>query len=126
PGMDGTGLAAALRPYTDSTELQIVMLASWNRPLDMADLPGLGIKACLTKPIRRSRLLNVLLQHSLGPDTPAGHGGMSSESLEPERPPILVAEDHEVNQLVVSELLRSLGYRCQIVSNGLQALTACR
>ncbi len=37
---------------------------------------------------------------------------------------ILVAEDNKVNQLVVKETLKSAGYLCDIVSNGLEACEA--
>ena len=96
--------------------------------MDLSELAGLGIKACLSKPIRRSRLLNVLLQHG---------GNASVEDIHPadddlktpgasRQLPILVAEDNEVNQLVVAELLRSLGQPCELVANGRLALQACQ
>jgi signal transduction histidine kinase/ActR/RegA family two-component response regulator len=40
------------------------------------------------------------------------------------RPRILVAEDNEINQLYMKELLRLLGYDCDIAANGEAALTA--
>lgn len=39
---------------------------------------------------------------------------------------ILVADDQELNQLVVTELLRILGVRCDTAQDGLEAVDACR
>lgn len=39
---------------------------------------------------------------------------------------ILVAEDNRVNQIAMNALLKQLGYRCDIVSNGVQAMEACQ
>ncbi|MEP6390343.1 MAG: ATP-binding protein [Halioglobus sp.] len=38
---------------------------------------------------------------------------------------ILVAEDSEVNQLIISAMLGKLGYRATLVSNGIEAIRAC-
>ncbi len=40
------------------------------------------------------------------------------------KPRILVAEDNEINQLYMKELLRLIGYDCDIAANGEAALTA--
>ncbi len=39
---------------------------------------------------------------------------------------ILIAEDNEVNQMVASEILTRVGYECDIVANGQQAVEAVR
>ena len=41
-------------------------------------------------------------------------------------PLILVAEDNEVNQKVLREQLKLLGYRAETTGNGIEALAACR
>jgi signal transduction histidine kinase len=38
------------------------------------------------------------------------------------RPVVLVAEDHPVNQMVISEQLAALGYECEIADDGVEAL----
>jgi len=39
---------------------------------------------------------------------------------------ILVVEDNPVNQKVVVRMLSKIGYRCDVVSNGLDAVVACQ
>ena len=41
-----------------------------------------------------------------------------------EKSRILLAEDNEVNQLVVTELLANAGYRCDVVGDGIRAIDA--
>ena len=38
---------------------------------------------------------------------------------------ILVAEDDDVNQLLINAMLKKLGYNATLVSNGIEALQAC-
>ncbi|OYW13210.1 MAG: hypothetical protein B7Z55_17215, partial [Planctomycetales bacterium 12-60-4] len=127
PKTEGTVLASQLKQSSAGANLKIALLASWNRTIDQSELQRLGILASLTKPIRRSRLLNLLLKHLEQPvsdgvaPTEAASSSESATAL-----PILVAEDHEVNQLVITELLRSLGHTCEIAANGKLALEACQ
>jgi len=128
PGMNGCELAQQLRRHPTLHGSKVALLSSWNHTFDPADLQRMGIAASLTKPVRRSRLLDLLLQmlqqQSHGPPKPA-ETTQESPALRSSLP-ILVAEDNEVNQLVIEELLRSLGYLCEIVENGAIALEACR
>ena len=43
-----------------------------------------------------------------------------------DRPWVLVAEDNHVNQVVTRAMLKRLGYRCDVVNNGQQAIDALR
>ncbi|MBI1348089.1 ammonium transporter [bacterium] len=130
PGMNGCELAQQIRRRPQLANTKVALLSSWNHTFDQADLQNMGITASLTKPIRRSRLLDLLLQMmKQQSDQQTIDTSASVESAftnERSTLPILVAEDNEVNQLVIEELLRSLGYLCEIVDNGAQALEACR
>jgi PAS domain S-box-containing protein len=63
-------------------------------------------------------------------DLPRGHAAAASEPKAHDLPlpgaRILLAEDNEVNQLVLTRLLEKEGYEVKSVANGMQALLAAR
>lgn len=85
-----------------------------------------GIDATFLLPVRPTRLLGVL-GSVLHPDlAPKGRRVAATASItgasEKARARVLVAEDNPVNQRVASHMLNKLGYRCDIASNGLEAV----
>ncbi len=119
PELDGLALARELRK--SAAALPLILLTSLGRREDDSDL----FAAHLTKPIRPSQLYDALVD-VLGPRAPAPVTAPASEPAA--APPgdlrILVAEDNAVNQQLVLALLGKLGYRADIASNGLEALSA--
>jgi signal transduction histidine kinase/CheY-like chemotaxis protein len=84
-----------------------------------------GIDATFTLPIRPTRLLVALgsvLRPDLMPRTRRVSAKPLSAASEKARARILVAEDNPVNQRVASYMLKKLGYRCDIASNGKEAV----
>ncbi|MDQ2889578.1 MAG: response regulator [Gemmatimonadota bacterium] len=84
-----------------------------------------GIDATFSLPVRPTRLLGVLsavLHPSL--DLPARRQAprRTGEVAAKARARILVAEDNPVNQRVATHMLKKLGYRCDIASNGKEAV----
>ncbi|MEN9231397.1 MAG: PAS domain S-box protein [Thermostichus sp. DG02_5_bins_236] len=128
PEMDGLTLATCLQ--TKDPQLRLILLTSRDRN-SITQHPA--ISAYLTKPVKASQL-RTLVQQLLGqeqergsPDegsrkTFSGSGGCEMASLYPLR--ILVAEDNPVNQKVTRLMLERLGYRPDIVANGLEAVQA--
>ncbi|MCA9709413.1 MAG: response regulator, partial [Myxococcales bacterium] len=123
PQMDGLELAQRLRAHPRGAELPLVMLTSMGpRGAD----PRMSVfQVFLTKPVRPSRLYDALTTivrgstHALPPEPDA------AEPLGPSLPVrILVAEDNVINQRVARLSLERLGYRAQLVSNGLEAVEA--
>ncbi len=82
-----------------------------------------GIDVCMTKPVRRNRLRNALAE-ALG--IRSQHAQLPVQSCRDMRcsPLILVAEDNDVNQSVVVQLLERRGYRVEVAQNGVRALEA--
>jgi signal transduction histidine kinase/CheY-like chemotaxis protein/HPt (histidine-containing phosphotransfer) domain-containing protein len=85
--------------------------------------------AALTKPIRRSRLRTALLD--LWAADRAGASRSEPSDFDrgmAERVPlrILVAEDNTVNQQLAVRFLARMGYGCDVVANGIEALEAVR
>jgi PAS domain S-box-containing protein len=90
-------------------------------------VPPPGCKTTLYK--RRSRereLLAADKNRDLGPNAnrDAAHWAERAELADGRR--ILIAEDNEVNQMVAASILTRVGFQCDVVANGRQALEAVR
>lgn len=84
-----------------------------------------GIDATFALPVRPTRLLGVLssvLRPELVPRGRRVGTKQATSTPEKARARILVAEDNPVNQRVASHMLKKLGYRCDIASNGKEAV----
>lgn len=129
PGMDGLTLATRIQSLWGAAAPPVVMLISWDRTQSQRELEARGIVASLSKPIRRSRLLDAVLtglKRRVATKASQASGRSRSEGGERENPRVLVLEDHEVNQIVVEELLNSLGYSAKICKNGVEGLAAAK
>ncbi|MCB9717426.1 MAG: response regulator [Myxococcales bacterium] len=124
PQMDGIELARRIREL--HPELPLVMLTSvaW-RPPD-ADL-ALFV-SFLTKPIKAASLFERISEVFRERPAPAEESrvehGPDFATWAPLR--ILLAEDNSVNQKVAIAMLKRLGYRIDVASNGQEVLEALR
>ena len=115
PELSGADVAHAIRDAPALRSCRLVMLTSAG-----ATEPAPGIERTLTKPVRRSALLDTLAE-VLSDAAPAA-------AAEPVRKVarrsgrVLVAEDNPVNQLVIESLLRQRGVEVDLVADGAQAL----
>ncbi len=131
PGIDGLELAAQIRQQPRHSLLPIVMLTSIGQPETSDPSIIANFAAFLNKPIKQSHLYKVLIQVLVREPIPVHP---ASSQLEPidlllaKRLPlrILLAEDNVVNQKVGLLLLQHLGYRADVVSNGMEVLEALR
>jgi len=129
PGMDGLTLAREIRRHRDSATLPLVLLTSLGRLREMRTATEFA--ACLTKPVKASQLYEALVAVLMerAPRTPevaapAGVGGGDDQPVETGALRVLLAEDNAVNQQLALALLRKIGYRADVVANGLEALAA--
>jgi CheY-like chemotaxis protein len=122
PEMDGQELAREIRRHVSARELPLLLVTSLGR-LPQAREAG-DFAAQLAKPLKASQLYDALMRVFAGRDgdqqIPRKDDGAADVS--PLR--ILLAEDSAVNQKVALALLAKLGYRADVVGNGLEALTA--
>ena len=131
PGMDGLALAAEIRKQPYHQKLPLVMLTSMGQPETSEKSVIANFAAFLNKPIKQSHLYKVLIQVLVGQPVPVSPVSERPELINlrlaqhlPLR--ILLAEDNVVNQKVGLLLLQRLGYRADVVSNGLEVLEALR
>jgi len=130
--MDGFELARAIKSDPALARVRLILLTSFGQRGDDVAARDIGVAAYLTKPVRQSQLYDCLAtvvgqpSASAGPDAPCelpaarptGAARKMSNKL------ILLAEDNIVNQKVAARQLQKLGYRADLVANGLEALEA--
>jgi signal transduction histidine kinase/CheY-like chemotaxis protein/HPt (histidine-containing phosphotransfer) domain-containing protein/HAMP domain-containing protein len=133
PGMDGAALSRAIKADPAIVGTRLVLLTSIGQGDSASNLGGL-FDACLTKPARQSALYNCLTEVMAGRDLagteplkveiPAVTRGQATGSAARRDARILVVEDSIVNQQVAVGMLAALGYRADVVANGLEAIEA--
>jgi PAS domain S-box-containing protein len=132
PEMDGAALASAIRQQLNGQHLPLVLLtAIGSQDVSIESYSGL-FAALLNKPVKQSQLFNVLNNILAPPSPPLGQSQSEHATVLPAAPllgeqlplRILLAEDNLVNQKVALHLLKRLGYRADVVGNGLEVLEA--
>ncbi|MEN9361573.1 MAG: hypothetical protein RL095_3108 [Verrucomicrobiota bacterium] len=111
-GMNGGELARRIHELRPGAESEFCMISS--RPQECPDLPGM--QCPLHKPVSSSSLLDFLVK-----SLPSGSPQQAQpKPLEGRR--ILVAEDQEINQMIIIELLHSAGAHVDLASDGHEAV----
>ncbi len=120
PGMDGFQVVEAIRHSNLDRGLSIVMLTSDHWADDIARTYDMGLGGYLTKPIRRSDLLQTLsiaLDRAKGlpsmPIVKAPSGFVSSRPLH-----VLLVEDSPDNQVLIRSYLEATPYQVEVVEHG--------
>ncbi|WP_346291924.1 response regulator [Sphaerothrix gracilis] len=132
PEMDGLMLATQIRQCSQGRDLPLIMLTSIGLPLYQVDTTSEVNKtvfaAQLYKPVRQFQLYDTLVQVLTGStleQPPANHTKAIDQQLAERLPlKILVAEDNRVNQRLITHVLARMGYKAQLVGNGLEAIAA--
>jgi|GEM_PF-796905 len=130
PEMDGFTLGRSLRQQFSAEALPLIMLSSVGRPEQREQDLQAVFNLYLNKPLKQSQLYNALVRvftdsrRVLTRTTrPATH---SFDNKLGQRLPlrILLAEDNSVNQKLALLVLGKMGYRADVVGNGLEAVNA--
>jgi len=130
PEMDGAELSLAVKTEFGTAAPPMVMLNSSGASAREAFREEGGLfAAVLAKPVRRHHLYRVLAEILTGNRRPGVVEATRTldrnfASRSPLR--ILIAADNLVNQKVAVRLLERMGYRPDVVSNGLEVLYALR
>ena len=126
PGMDGATFAHEARRLRSAAELPFVLLSSIGR---LGAGPAAGLfQASLVKPAKPSQLFDTLIavvqKQRGGPTATRDTIAPTSAAIKPRAERLLLAEDNVVNQKVALAMLRKLGFRADVVANGLEVLAA--
>jgi CheY-like chemotaxis protein/HPt (histidine-containing phosphotransfer) domain-containing protein len=131
PEMDGLTLAREIKADPAIAKTALIMLTSMDQQLEPDIMASVGISACLMKPVRQSRLLDVLVNVVSQGGLPVSLVGVLgvakpgvARSLPPRDTRILLAEDNIINQKVALGQLEELGYRADVAANGREVLEA--
>jgi CheY-like chemotaxis protein len=129
PEVDGFWIADQIKKNPRLGQPKIVMLTSVGVRGDAAKCREAGIRTYLTKPVKRSDLLDVVkLALALRDPGPDAHPVLSAQSNSESRPAltILLAEDNRVNQTLAIRLLEKRGHRVVLAETGRAALEAAQ
>jgi len=124
PGMDGLQTVREIKALHTSSAPFVLMVSAHRRQELVRGAELLGIEHVLAKPINSSLLVNTMMQlvgHSKRPLRPATvdqHSALEDQLHAIAGARILLVEDNEINQLVASEMLRSVGMRVEVAENG--------
>ena len=126
PEMDGAQVAKAIRENDQFGSIGIIVLSSTDAAEEVATFRQLGVKNYLTKPAKSSLLLDTIAIVAAGStDAPnvsiAQPAATETSSEQHLLAKVLVAEDNEVNRLVVKSFLEPLGLELTFAVNGKEA-----
>ncbi|HWE01408.1 MAG TPA: response regulator [Tepidisphaeraceae bacterium] len=132
PGIGGLAMAQTIRATERLRDLPLILMSGMEG-ISAVEERDLG--QFLTKPIRQSSLLDAVMKARMRPRPPVVGTAVNAPAIAIESTPnpapgmarpirILLAEDVEVNQFVVTETLTRAGYSCKIANNGREAVAA--
>ncbi|HEY0669125.1 MAG TPA: ATP-binding protein, partial [Sphingobacteriaceae bacterium] len=130
PEMNGIELAKSIRK-TDQQMPLVLLCTSRQLPKDLKNNQAL-FAGILEKPVKQANF-KTLLTEKLSKNRTEKKDGITLRTAikdtEPAAPvlqklSILVAEDNLINQKIITKTLSNLGYGCDVVSNGLEALSS--
>jgi two-component system, sensor histidine kinase and response regulator len=132
PNMDGEQLAQTIRSDPSICDTILLLLTSAGIIGDEERMNALGFSAWLPKPIRQSQLLDAITQALACARADTSHEldeTTDSNQCSAQRPRtadanILAAEDNEIGQEVIRQVLSQAGYTHEIVTNGREAVDA--
>ncbi|MBM3262430.1 MAG: response regulator [candidate division Zixibacteria bacterium] len=122
PEMDGYTLAEEIKRRFDTHAPSMIVMTSAGRLENPARLQEAGIVHVLTKPVKQSELLNILIDTVTGDLGTMAVGASGRQTLTPHPLRVLLAEDGMVNQRVAVMMLETRGHRVSVAGNGREAV----
>lgn len=128
PGMDGESVARFIRSDRKLKDTPLVMLSSLGKRTNSQYPEDQNFAAYLTKPVKHRDLIDTLsgiLSTDKEKQQPSPRDNVLAMPLQSHgNLRILLAEDNVINQKVAQSMLQKMGYRVDIVANGIEALKA--
>ncbi len=129
PGMDGVAFARIIKSDPQHANIKLMLMTSIGQRGDDVRAQNADFEASINKPIRKDQLfarLTILMGKSFeGIEAFPLLTRKSHKENEPNKNgKILVVDDHRVNQELAVLMLKQLGYRADVVANGLEAIEA--
>jgi signal transduction histidine kinase/CheY-like chemotaxis protein len=121
PDVDGIELAGALR-QEGAGDLPLILLSSLGERDRRPEANQFS--AVLTKPVKPSALYDALATGMATGQGVTPRARPDEQPVLPRNQRILLAEDNLINQKVAVRVLERLGYRVDVVADGLEALAA--
>jgi len=126
PEMDGVAVARAIADDPTIAGVRTVLLTSSAQRGEAREAGNAGVDGFLAKPVRQSQLYDCLATVMGDQDrvAPLVTRNRLVEERGRNRPRLLVVEDNLVNQKLATHLLERMGYRVDVVGDGVQAVRA--
>ncbi len=128
PGMDGQELGQQIKSDPLLEQTLLVMATSLARRGDAKMFEKIGFTGYLIKPIRQALLYDCIALVLDKADGSVQKPGIITRHTVAEAPKhnarILMAEDNIINQKVAQNILNKLGFKADVVANGLEAVHA--
>ncbi len=128
PGMDGHELCREIKALPDMADFPIMLLSSVDQSTQRDKVREIGFHSCIIKPARAETLYKSVAE--ILHDQAELDQSVELQARSTELPPelnsqhILVVEDNDVNQLVISSMLEPRGVEIELADNGLLGLEA--
>jgi PAS domain S-box-containing protein len=124
PEMDGITLVQEIKKVlAGHVQPFVLMLSSLEKIAYQQQAEAAGINLFLQKPVRLKEINDVLLSMAGGADFHRDiHSAIPRINSLTENATVLVVEDDAINLLLITELLRRMGFRVLQASNGKEAL----
>ncbi|NLD98739.1 MAG: response regulator, partial [Fibrobacter sp.] len=127
PWMSGLEFGKYIKEQHLSDTTKYILMAPIGSSTQHMTLHEHGFCAVIKKPIRPSSLFDTLISLVAGKSvsTPSDTNFSETNNAQPpDNIRILVAEDNEVNQMVILGLLQKMGYTADVVGTGREAIVA--
>jgi signal transduction histidine kinase/CheY-like chemotaxis protein len=121
-GGDTRPFVESLRSGPGATTLPILLVQTVGSGPRAPWMEAAGVVACLSKPVRESRLLAAIADRKAMRTAPAAAPVVAPPHAATSGLRVLLAEDNPVNQRVAVTFLERLGCRVDVASNGAEAV----
>ena len=125
PEMDGLSLGIKIKKDFKSTDFPLIMLSSINKPKDFNEKAKGVFIEYIYKPIKTHQLFTAIKQafsKKISHKAKTTEKSIHSDLFQKYPMRLLIAEDNIINQKIALSVLERMGYKPDVVANGLEAV----